>query len=101
MIESDLETMKSGLALQNARVASNLSLRALADAQGLDSGRGFPELLRFLPQWYQPMISAMVEENMALLQRTEKLSAENFRFLTVSAQQMQTVMQSMVMDAAS
>jgi hypothetical protein len=72
--------------------------RALAGRLGLQAGSTCAELLPILPEPYQPLVSALVDENNNLLVRVQQRARQNHLLMARSIQLMQEFLGALVAD---
>lgn len=94
---SDIESQ--GACIQRAREHRELCRREVAMASGLIETAPFVEMMPRLAAEYQPLISALLEENNDLLRRVRERSRQNHLLLSRSLKMMQQLISSLSPDA--
>lgn len=75
--------------IKNARAASEQAKRQLCGQLGIDGNSSFKETIRHLPEDYQLLLSALVDENNALLARIHQRARQNHLLLRRSIELIQ------------
>lgn len=93
------QVQEQGVVLEEARRTRETCFRAVAQERG-NNATSFAELIPALPQVYQPLLKALVEENNELLFHVRRRARQNHLLLQHSVDMMKQVVNSLCPEGA-
>jgi flagellar biosynthesis/type III secretory pathway chaperone len=89
LLQTVAAVYSQGAVVQAARQQREARRRAVARSLGLGEEAGFTDLIPHLPEDYQPLVKALVQENNELLARVQRRARQNHLLLSRSLELMQ------------
>ncbi len=98
-IQSTAEQIdQQSLVLEELKSIRKEAQQNIATSVGLDPSGSFKDLIPLLPHEYQPLITALVEDNNLSIQRIGKLARQNHMLLTRSIEMVGSLIRSVCPD---